>query len=98
MVVPMVVHLTVQIQMLYHMEINTSRKTREVVPEFSEAILHSLAVMVEDIAQNLVPAAVLGMATVWVRGGRDLTLAEEQNQHVHHVTDDLPGWLLGLRA
>jgi len=54
------------------------------------------AVMVEDIAQNLMPAAGLGMATVWVRGGRDLTLAADQMHHVHHVTDDLPGWLLDL--
>jgi putative hydrolase of the HAD superfamily len=54
------------------------------------------AVMVEDIAQNLVPAADLGMATVWVRGGRDLSLAAEQILHVHHITDDLPGWLLNL--
>ena len=54
------------------------------------------AVMVEDIAQNLLPAAGLGMATVWVRGGRDLTLAADQIRHVHHITDDLPGWLLDL--
>ncbi|MDA1099401.1 MAG: pyrimidine 5'-nucleotidase [Proteobacteria bacterium] len=54
------------------------------------------AVMVEDIAQNLMPAANLGMATVWVRGGRGLTLTAEQIPHVHHVTDDLPGWLLDL--
>ncbi|MDP7548271.1 MAG: pyrimidine 5'-nucleotidase [Alphaproteobacteria bacterium] len=54
------------------------------------------AVMVEDIAQNLMPAAGLGMATVWVRGGRDLTLAADQIRHVHHIADDLPGWLLGI--
>ena len=56
------------------------------------------AAMVEDIAQNLVPASGLGMATVWVRGGRDLSLEPEQAEHVHHVTDDLPGWLLELLA
>ena len=53
-------------------------------------------VMVEDIAQNLVPASGLGMATVWVRGGRDLELAAEHVEHVHHITDDLPDWLLDL--
>ncbi|MFP6775001.1 MAG: pyrimidine 5'-nucleotidase [Alphaproteobacteria bacterium] len=54
------------------------------------------AVMVEDIAQNLVPAAGLGMATVWVRGGRDIALTEEQAGHVHHITDDLAAWLREL--
>ncbi|MDP6831529.1 MAG: pyrimidine 5'-nucleotidase [Alphaproteobacteria bacterium] len=54
------------------------------------------SVMVEDIAQNLVPASGLGMATVWVRGGRDLDLASDQVEHVHHITDDLPDWLLDL--
>ena len=52
--------------------------------------------MVEDIAQNLVPASGLGMATVWVRGGRELDLAAEHVPHVHHITDDLPEWLLEL--
>ena len=56
------------------------------------------AVMVEDIAQNLVPASTLGMATVWVRGGRDIELSEEQAEHVHHITDDLSNWMLDLRG
>ena len=54
------------------------------------------AVMVEDIAQNLVPASGLGMATVWVRGGRNMELAAEHTAHVHYITDDLPDWLLDL--
>ena len=54
------------------------------------------SVMVEDIAKNLVPASELGMGTVWVRGGRDLELGPEHIDHVHHITDDLPGWLLDL--
>ena len=56
------------------------------------------AVMVEDIAQNLVPAARLGMATVWVRGGRDIGLTDEQNSHVHHITDDLSAWITNLHS
>jgi putative hydrolase of the HAD superfamily len=54
------------------------------------------AAMVEDLQRNLIPAAALGMSTVWVRqadhpdadgaDGTDLS-------HVHHVTDDLPAWL-----
>ncbi len=54
------------------------------------------AVMVEDIAQNLVPAANLGMATVWVRGGRNIKLTDEQIGHVHHITDDLSDWITDL--
>ena len=54
------------------------------------------AVMVEDIAQNLVPAANLGMATVWVRGGRNIELTDEQTYHVHHITDDLADWITDL--
>ncbi|MFP6706514.1 MAG: pyrimidine 5'-nucleotidase [Alphaproteobacteria bacterium] len=51
------------------------------------------AAMVEDIAQNLVPASKLGMATVWVRGGRNIALTDEQLQHVQHTTDDLAAWI-----
>ena len=51
------------------------------------------AAMVEDIAQNLVPASNLGMATVWVRGGRNIALTDEQLRHVQHTTDDLAAWI-----
>ena len=56
----------------------------------------SRTVMVEDIAQNLVPASNLGMVTVWVRGGRDIELTDEQSRHVHHITDDLAAWMEDL--
>jgi putative hydrolase of the HAD superfamily len=56
------------------------------------------AVMVEDIAQNLVPASSLGMATVWVRGGRNIELTEEQAGHVHYIADDLADWIIELRG
>ena len=56
------------------------------------------SVMVEDIAKNLVPASELGMGTVWVRGGRDLELGADHIDHVHHITDDLPAWLLVLSS
>ncbi|KZD06281.1 pyrimidine 5'-nucleotidase [Oceanibaculum pacificum] len=53
--------------------------------------------MVEDIARNLVPAAALGMTTVWVAGSPDWAKAGVGDgvagDHIHHVTDDLPGWL-----
>lgn len=53
-------------------------------------------VMVEDIARNLVPAATLGMTTVWVstdsRWGRE----GADGDHVHHVAEDLTAWLEGV--
>ena len=51
------------------------------------------AVMVEDIARNLVPAAALGMTTVWVTGSPEWAKAGSEDGHIHHVTDDLAGWL-----
>jgi putative hydrolase of the HAD superfamily len=49
--------------------------------------------MVEDMAKNLVPAAALGMTTVWVRTDHDWAVEGSSEPHVHHVTDDLPRWL-----
>ncbi|WP_119677350.1 pyrimidine 5'-nucleotidase [Indioceanicola profundi] len=55
------------------------------------------AVMVEDIARNLVPAAAMGMTTVWVRSEADWSRPDGggigHGDHIHHVTDDLVGWL-----
>lgn len=56
-------------------------------------IAPSRAVMVEDMARNLVPAAALGMTTVWVRTDLDWHGDDDAGDHVHHVTDDLAGWL-----
>ncbi|MTJ82652.1 MAG: pyrimidine 5'-nucleotidase [Telmatospirillum sp.] len=57
--------------------------------------------MFEDIARNLAPAAGAGMTTVWVRevgvnrwAGQD----SADLSHVHHVTDDLAGWLTAVVA
>ena len=52
------------------------------------------ACMVDDMARNLVPAARLGMTTVWVRTGLAWALpAEGEGDHIHHVVDDLADWL-----
>ncbi len=57
------------------------------------------AAMFEDIPRNLAPAAAIGMTTVWVREtdhpDRALVRVDpnEDLSHVHHVTDDLAGWL-----
>lgn len=47
------------------------------------------AVMFEDLARNLEPAAELGMATVWLRPHP----GEEAPDHVDHAIDDLAAWL-----
>ena len=61
-------------------------------------------VFFEDIAKNLAPAHALGMTTVWVRsdetGGR-MEESKPDGDYIHHVTDDLIGWLsseVGRRA
>ncbi len=51
------------------------------------------ALMVEDMAKNLVPAAALGMTTAWVRGTVDWAAAGADGGHVHHIIDDLGGFL-----
>lgn len=52
----------------------------------------------EDLPRNLVAAAEIGMTTIWVRN--DTCWAEEAESpgHIHHVTDDLTGWIGGLVA
>lgn len=56
------------------------------------------AVMVEDIARNLEPAAALGMATVWVRPITECEVSKEAptGTHVDFETDDLVAWLSAL--
>jgi putative hydrolase of the HAD superfamily len=56
------------------------------------------AVMVEDIAKNLAPAADMGMTTVWVPGHDEWSRDGGDADHVHHVVDDLADWLTGLSA
>ena len=55
------------------------------------------AVMLDDMARNLAPAAAMGMTTVWVRTGYEWSGAgQDDHAHVHHATDDLTGWLEGV--
>ena len=51
------------------------------------------AVMVEDIAKNLLPAHEMGMATVLVRHAADWAQDGADAAHVHHTTEDLVAWL-----
>jgi putative hydrolase of the HAD superfamily len=55
------------------------------------------AIMFEDMAKNLVPAAALGMTTAWIRNQVDWAAAGSKGDHVHHVVDDL-GCFLGAAA
>jgi putative hydrolase of the HAD superfamily len=54
--------------------------------------------MVEDIARNLAPAAELGMTTAWLRTGVDWAIAESDADYIHHVVDDLAGFLAAAAA
>jgi putative hydrolase of the HAD superfamily len=51
------------------------------------------ALMVEDIARNLVPAAALGMTTAWVRNAIDWAAATSEADHIHYVVQDLGSFL-----
>ena len=51
------------------------------------------AVMIEDIAANLKPAAALGMTTVWVQTPSAWSRHGSDGDHIHHVVDDLGAWL-----
>jgi putative hydrolase of the HAD superfamily len=56
------------------------------------------AVMVDDAARNLAPAAALGMATVWVRTESPHGREGADGPHVHHVADDLAAFLDVVRG
>jgi putative hydrolase of the HAD superfamily len=51
------------------------------------------ALMAEDMAKNLVPAAALGMTTAWVRNPVDWAAAGSEGDHIDHVVDDLGRFL-----
>jgi putative hydrolase of the HAD superfamily len=54
--------------------------------------------MVEDIARNLAPAAELGMTTAWLRNRVDWAMAEADSDYIHHVVDELAGFLAAAAA
>lgn len=57
------------------------------------------AVMVEDMAKNLLHPAALGMHTVWVRTDAEWAQNDtDSSDHIHHETDDLSAWLDDLVA
>jgi putative hydrolase of the HAD superfamily len=56
------------------------------------------AIMIEDMARNLPPAAAMGMTTAWVSGGADWGREGATAEHIHHIVDDLAAWLAGAAA
>jgi putative hydrolase of the HAD superfamily len=51
------------------------------------------AAMIEDMAKNLVPAAALGMTTVWLRGTVDWAVEGAEGDHIDHIVDELAPFL-----
>lgn len=54
------------------------------------------AVMIEDMARNLAPAAAFGMRTVWLASEHDFATKGADEDYVHFIADDLKGFLSGL--
>ncbi len=54
------------------------------------------AIMFEDMARNLVPAADMGMTTVWVRTDVHWGIDGSDGDHIDHIAEDLGQWLGGL--
>src|SRR5579859_2606492 len=51
------------------------------------------ALMIEDMARNLVPAAELGMTTAWVKTGVDWAAIASDADYINYVVEDLAGFL-----
>ncbi len=54
------------------------------------------AVMVDDMARNLVPAAKMGMQTVWLKTGNQWGQLEHSSDHIRFEIDNLSKWLGAL--
>ena len=56
------------------------------------------ALMIEDMARNLAPAAELGVTTAWVRTSVDWAAIASDADYIHHIVDDLAGFLAAAVA
>jgi len=56
------------------------------------------ALMVEDMAKNLAPAAELGMTTAWVKTDVDWAAIASEAGHINYVVDDLAEFLAAAVA
>ena len=54
------------------------------------------AVMIEDMARNLQPAAALGMRTVWLDSDLDWATSGADSDYVHYRAEDLKGFLAAV--
>jgi len=69
----------------------------ELVRRFT--VVPDRAVMIEDIARNLAPAAALGMTTVWLRGTIEWAAqGAAEADYIHHTVEELTPWLETLGA
>jgi putative hydrolase of the HAD superfamily len=59
------------------------------------AVAPAAALMLDDIARNLAPAAALGMTTAWVRHAAEWAADGSAGDHLHYIVDDLAGFLAG---
>ena len=62
------------------------------------AVAAPTALMIEDMAKNLRTAAELGMTTAWLRTSVDWAAVESESEWIHHVVDDLAGFLAAAAA
>jgi len=51
------------------------------------------AVMIDDIARNLEPAAEIGMTTVWIKTDAEWARSVDDTAHINFATSDLLAWL-----
>jgi putative hydrolase of the HAD superfamily len=62
------------------------------------AVAPPTALMIEDMAKNLAPAAEIGMTTAWVRTNVDWAAIASEADHINYVIDDLGGFLAAAAA
>jgi len=49
--------------------------------------------MIDDMAKNLIPAANLGISTVWLRHDKEWSAKDFSAEHIDEEIDDLKSWL-----
>ena len=54
--------------------------------------------MIEDMAQNLIPAHDLGMKTVWLRSKLDWAMESSENGHIDYIIEDLVEWFNDIQG
>jgi putative hydrolase of the HAD superfamily len=62
------------------------------------AVRPETALMVEDMARNLAPAAELGMTTAWLRNRVDWAMEWADSEYIHHVVEEPAGFLAAAAA